>query len=474
MADRRPPHPPTSPPPRRPLAPRDRRRARRAARKAAAPVLRARPSPVDVPFLFGVLVLFCGGLVMLLSASMYAGLTQTQVEDPLFFFLRQVLFAVVGIAAATYVAVFNLRVLDRRWVGWAFYGLSLVLLLAVLAVGRVVGGARRWFSFGGFQLQPTEVCKILLIVCLAIYYSHLDRRRAEGRLERRTPFGTVAYGVWAEFLAPLALLLPAIALIAMEPHFSGIAILLLTAVSMILMSGARPRSIALGFLAVAVLVGVVVLLAVAFLPALLPVLPASLQKYANLTYVENRLAIFFHPETVSADLKLQMLQAIQALGAGGLTGVGFGMGRQKFGYLPMSYNDYIFAIIGEELGLIGALAVLGLFLFLLFRGLRIARRSGTTFGYLLAGGSTVLLVVQALLHIGVSTNSIPPTGISLPFFSYGGSSNLFFLAAVGIVLSVSRMPRPDNAAPAAAPTKPPRPAAPVRAPDAARRTEGRP
>jgi cell division protein FtsW len=402
------------------------------------PAPRTGPGPADALFSIVVLGLVCFGLVMLLSASMSEGLSKD--DQPLFFFAKQFLFTLIGAAICFFLSLQNPRRLDRPVFGLLLYGFATLLLVAVLVpgIGSVSGGARRWFAFGGFQVQPSEIAKFLLVFCLATYFSWVERKRSQGGLERRTPFRTFAVGIWFEFFLPIVLLAFWILPIAMEPHMSGIVILTLLAATLLCVSGARPRFLLAGLAILLVIALLLGLLAVALLPSLMPVLPDSLKKYTDLAYVTGRIDIFLHPEKVSSDQKWQTTQAVQAIGAGGLTGVGLGMGRQKYGYLPMSYNDYIFAIIGEELGLLGALLVLALFLVLLVRGTTIARRSGSTFGHVLATGYTVLLVLQALLNIGVATNSIPPTGISLPFFSYGGSSNLIFLSSVGVVLAVSR------------------------------------
>ncbi len=405
------------------------------------PVPGARPGPVDALFAVVVLALVCFGLVMLLSASMSEGLSRD--DSPLYFFGKQFVFTLIGAAVCFLVSLVNPRLYNRAWIGLLAYVGTFGILCLVLVphIGAVSGGARRWFSLGGIQVQPSEIAKVLLVFCLAVYYSRIERLRASGGLERATPFRTFRAALWVEFFLPFFCLLFWLVPIAMEPHMSGMVILTLVFAAVVCVSGARPRILLAGLAILVVVALVLGLLLVAMLPSLLPYLPESLQKYTNLTYIAGRFSVFFHPEQASDDLLWQTKQALQAIGAGGLTGVGLGLGRQKFGYLPMSYNDYIFAIIGEELGMLGAILVLALFLVLLFRGAVIARKAGGTFGYVLAAGYTTLLVVQALLNIGVATNSIPPTGISLPFFSYGGSSNLMFLAAVGVILAVSRTSR---------------------------------
>jgi cell division protein FtsW len=401
----------------------------------------ARPGPVDSLFAVVVLALVCFGLVMLLSASMSEGLSRD--DEPLYFFGKQFLFTLLGAGACLLFSLLNPRIYNKAWLALLAYAgtFGLLCLVLVPGIGSVSGGARRWFSFGGIQVQPSEVAKVLLVFCLAVYYSRVERLRASGGLERATRFRSFLASLLYEFFIPVTALGLCLVPMFLEPHVSGMVILTLVFAALVCVSGTRPRVLLVGvaiLLVVAILLGALLM---AILPSLLPYLPESLQKYTDLDYVVGRLTVFFHPELASTDLKWQTTQSIQAIGAGGLTGIGLGLGRQKFGYLPMSYNDYIFAIIGEELGLLGALVVLSLFLVLLVRGAIIARKSGSTFGYMLASGYTTLLVVQALLNIGVATNSIPPTGISLPFFSYGGSSNLMFLSAVGVILAVSRTTR---------------------------------
>ncbi len=172
--------------------------------------------------------------------------------------------------------------------------------------------------------------------------------------------------------------------------------------------------------------------------ALLPVLPENIRHYVDFQYVLDRLAIFSGSSSVSEDDLFQTTQSLNAIGSGGLFGVGFGNSIQKWGYLPMQYNDYIFSIIAEELGLIGASLVLLLFSVFLILGVRIAGKAATIHACLISFGYTMLIAVQAFLNIGVATKAIPPTGITLPFFSYGGTSTLFFFIAIGLLLCVSK------------------------------------
>jgi cell division protein FtsW len=182
----------------------------------------------------------------------------------------------------------------------------------------------------------------------------------------------------------------------------------------------------------------IIALVVAVFIAVRPLLPEKLQNYVDYEYVKTRLDIFSDIDSVDKDTSFQTRQSINAIGSGGIFGVGFGSSVQKWGYLPMQYNDYVFSIIAEELGLVGALSVLLLFSLYLILGVRIANRADSIYSMLIAFGYAVFIPVQAFLNIGVATNVVPPTGITLPFFSYGGTSSMIFVICVGFLLCVSR------------------------------------
>ncbi len=354
----------------------------------------------DFPFLFLTLLLLTMGLIMLWSASFPQSEYDTGYTDSGRYFRKQALCAAIGLGA---MYLFS-RIPSRQWyrLAWPIYAVSIALLLLVLVMGQSVNGARRWINIAGIQFQPSEVAKFAQIVLLA-------------RLTTR--FGpeakTFRYGVLGFGLAILGILVP----LALEKHLSAIMLMGLVAVVMMFVAGTRIRWLLAG--AAAALIFVIVYI--------------SFMGYAG-----DRVTAWLHPELDPGDTGYQILQSLYAIGSGGLFGLGWGKSRQKYLYLPFQYNDYIFAICCEELGLVGVLGIMGLFALLILRGYWIALRSPDRFSTVLAAGITTLMAVQTILNLGVVTNLLPSTGIALPFFSYGGTALAVNLGEMGILLSISR------------------------------------
>ena len=278
----------------------------------------------------------------------------------------------------------------------------LMLLLLVLVMGESVNGARRWVSIGGIQFQPSEIAKFTLILLFARLTKGFGK---EARAFRK---GVLGFGG-----ALLGILVP----LALEKHLSAIMLMGMVAVVMMFVAGTHPKWLLAGFAAAVVFVVVYV----------------SLMGYAG-----DRITAWLHPEQDPSDTGYQILQSLYAIGSGGFLGLGFGKSRQKYLYLPFQYNDYIFAIVCEELGLLGALLIIGLFAALILRGYWIALHARDRFSSVLAAGLITLIAVQTILNLGVVTNLLPSTGIALPFFSYGGTALAVNLGEMGIVLSISR------------------------------------
>lgn len=358
---------------------------------------RARRMGFDFSFLIVVLLLLTLGLIMVFSASYPSA--YYQYGDGLYFIKRQLMWAAVGIGAMIFTMNFDYRSYKKLAV--PILVVSLVLLAAVLVVGTDSNGAKRWLGIGGLTIQPSEIAKIAIIIYFAASLSEIGSKIRE-----------------LKYLIRYALLLLVfVALLLLEPHFSVCIIIGLTAVIILLVAGARFRYFAIASIPVAI-AGVVIAIAE----------PYRLQ----------RLVTFLDPFQDRLGDGWQIIQSLYAIGSGGLFGVGFGNSRQKFMYVSEPQNDFIFSIVCEELGLIGAVALLVLFGILIFRGIKIAVNAPDTFGSLLVIGLISLVGVQVVLNIAVVTSSIPTTGIPLPFFSAGGSSLVFLLAAMGIVLNVSR------------------------------------
>ncbi len=352
---------------------------------------------IDLPYFFLTLLLVAVGLIVLLSASYARAYHVT--GNSASYFTSQSVFALMGIAVLLFVS----RV-PYDWYRKFYrliYAVTVLLLVAVLLVGTNVNGATRWISLGFTQFQPSEIAKFSLIVTLSVIMS---RYRDEIKSLR------------VFFLCAGSLVLIAVLLI-LEPHFSATIIIASLCFCMMAVGGVNWKYL-----------GIVMALGGAGLLALL------------LTggYTSERITAWLAPESDPLDSGLQILQSEYAIGSGGLLGLGLGRGRQKYLYLPEEHNDYIFAIACEELGFVGAVAILLLFALLILRGYWIAIHARDRFSMLLGTGLTTLLALQVLLNVAVVTNLLPATGISLPFFSSGGTALIMQLAECGIVLNISR------------------------------------
>lgn len=364
-------------------------------------VMMPRLTRPDIWLLTAVSGLLGFGIVMVLNVSYFHA--EARYGDPYLFFRKHVVAVAVGLTLMLIVSRVRLDVLER----WASVMLPLCLLalLMVLApgVGSARGGAQRWIAFGGFSLQPAEFVKLGMVLYLARWIS-----RHRGELHNFRD------GV----LPALACVGACCALMLGQPDFGTAVILGLLLLLMLYVGGARPAHL-LGL----VLCGSVgILLAVQLAP-----------------YRMRRLLSFRDPWAYSQDAGFQLVQSLIAFGSGGLGGVGLGQSKQKMLFLPEAHTDFIFALVGEELGLIGALVVLTLFAVVAVRGFRIAMRHPDSFASLLAFGLTAVLILSAVVNIGVVLGMLPTKGLPLPFLSYGGSALLATMLEVGLLAALSRM-----------------------------------
>ena len=355
---------------------------------------------VDYSFLLLVLALLTVGLVMLYSASFAQSEYDTGYEISTKYLQKQAVCAAIGLAA---MYCFS-RIPANIWYrfAWPLYFVSIGLLLSVLVIGQEVNGAKRWINLAGIQFQPSEVAKFAMIVLFA------RLTRVFGLESKTFRFGVMGFGT-----ALMGILVP----LALEKHLSAIMLMGMVAVVMMFVAGTHPKW----------------LLAGAGAAALFVVIYISFMGYAG-----DRVTAWLHPEQDPGDTGYQILQSLYAIGSGGLFGLGFGKSRQKYLYLPFQYNDYIFAICCEELGLVGVLGIIVLFATTILRGYWIALRARDRFSTVLAAGLVTLIAVQTILNLCVVTNLLPSTGIALPFFSYGGTALAVNLGEMGIVLSISR------------------------------------
>lgn len=343
------------------------------------------------------------GLVSVYSAS--AVMAQSKGVADYYFLVRQMTAAAVGLVALAIAAQVDYRRL--RMLAWPILLVTIALLIVVImpgteAIAPRLNGARRWINFGPAQIQPSEVAKLSLIIWTAAL-----------AVKKQDKLASLSRGL-LPFLAVWGLVL---LLIFMEPNLSAACLVLLLAALVAFAGGAR-----IGHFILLALIG-------------LPILWAQVETVA---YRMKRIAAFLDPSHDPAGVSYQINQAMIAIGSGGLWGRGFGHGLQKFGYLPEPHNDFILAMIGEEWGFAGVLAIIIAFAAFALIGYRIAKQAEDLFGFLLAVGLTNLIVVQGLLHIAVNMAVVPTTGFTLPFVSYGGSSVLICLTAVGILVSVAR------------------------------------
>ena len=351
----------------------------------------------DFSFLITVILLLAIGLLMVFSASYPSAYYYH--NNGMYFINKQLLWAAMGVIAMILTANFDYR--RYKKLAPLLLGISIVLLIAVLLVGTNIKGAKRWIGVGSLTFQPSEVAKLALIIYFAASLAQNKSKIKEFKY-------LVRY--WAIMGVFMALLL-------LEPHFSICIILGMTLVIMLLVAGAKLRY---------------------FMLIAAPVFCGGLAMVILEPYRLKRLTTFLDPFADALGDGWQIIQSLYAIGSGGLFGLGFGNSRQKYLYIPEPQNDFIFSIVCEELGLIGALAILLLFAVLLWRGMKIAVSAPDTFGSLLVTGIIALVGVQVVLNIAVVTSTIPTTGIPLPFFSAGGSSLVFLMAAMGIILNVSK------------------------------------
>ena len=355
---------------------------------------------VDIPFLLLVLLLLTVGLAVLYSASYAQSEYDTSYQISTKYLQKQAICAAIGLAALFFFSRIPAR-FWHRW-AWALYAVSIALLLSVLVIGQEVNGAKRWINLAGIQFQPSEVAKFTLIVLFARLTTGFGQKAK-----------TFRYGVLGFGMALMGILVP----LALEKHLSAIMLMGMVAVVMMYVAGTRLKWLLAG-------AGAAVLFLIVYIQFM--------------GYAGDRVTAWLHPELDPGDTGYQILQSLYAIGSGGLFGLGYGKSRQKYLYLPFQYNDYIFAIACEELGLVGALGIMALFAAAILRGYRIALNAPDRFSTVLAAGLVTLIAVQTILNLGVVTNLLPSTGIALPFFSYGGTALAVNLGEMGIVLSISR------------------------------------
>ena len=383
--------------------------------------------PIDLPFLALVMILVAVGLIMVLSASFASAMYNLDRAvdtggDPMYYFNRQFGFAVMGV-----IAMFIISRIDYqhfRWMSIFVLVGSVVLMLLVFVpyFGRSGGGALRWIKIGPIRFQPSEIAKIGVIM---FFSARLSKRHPQPappkKWNRRTLLGRTLEKLdnvgFLELIPYGIALVVVLGVIALQGHMSAMILVVVAAASVLFAAG-----ISLGWFAAG---GALVSAALIFI-------------ITQTDYMTARIVIWQDPFSDPIGDGFQPIQSQIAIGSGGLLGTGLGNSRQKYLFLPEEHNDYIFSIVCEELGLVGATVIMALFALLIIRGYWLAIHARDRFGTLMIVGITTLTGMQVFFNIGVVTGFLPPTGISLPFFSYGGTALMIQLAEMGMVLSISR------------------------------------
>lgn len=364
--------------------------------------------PLDFILCITLFLLLALGIIMVLSASAPSALSMY--SNSYYYVIRQVAYAVVGIILMFIISKIDYRIYKKFYK--IAYWVSLIMLSLVImpVIGSGAKGATRWLDFGFVRFQPSEIAKIGLIIFYAGYLS-----------EHRTELGSFKDG----FVKPLLYLLPPVGvLFFLQDHLSASIIIIAIVSIMMIMAGSKVKY----FLTSGLGLGIAGI--------------AGMFMLAQITgkgdFRLARLTTFLNPWADATGDGWQVIQGLYAIGSGGLFGVGLGESKQKYLYIPEPHNDFIFAVLAEELGFIGCLVVIALFAVFIWRGILISMKSKDCFGSLVAVGITSLIGLQAIMNIAVVTSSMPATGISLPFFSYGGTALVILLCSVGILLNISR------------------------------------
>jgi len=346
-----------------------------------------------------VLGLLVIGIVMLFSTSAYA---RDSHGDVYFFIKRQAIWIGIGLAGCIFAALVNYQFWQKTWWLWFAVALAALALCYIPHIGMRINGSRRWVGYGPITFQPSELAKIATIFFLAAWFARPEK-----------PNGNMLLG----FVIPLAIISVPAALVLGEVDLGTTALMGTTAFVVMFIAGTNP--LLLGGLAVAGLGGLLVVA-------------------TQISERMGRLSAFLHPQTYKDDAGLQQMQALIAWGSGGMDGLGLGNGRQKMLYLPYAHTDFIFPIIGEELGLRFSLLVVFLFVVIIVCGIMIALHARDRFGMLLGCGIVSLLGLQAAVNIGVTTSLLPNKGLPLPFISYGGSNLAACLFGIGVLINIYR------------------------------------
>jgi cell division protein FtsW len=368
--------------------------------KKEVDILKVKSGGIDFGMFVITITLLCIGLVMVASASSYHALISY--GDSNYLFIRQFCFAVVGVIFMIVISKYDYR----NYKKWSYLGFILaviLLLLVITPLGVTRNGAKRWLGIGILQFQPSEIMKPVLVLAIATYLSRNTKKLNDFR----------------GYIVPIIMLLIVGLLMYLQKHLSGLLVLGVAAISVIFSSGIKMK--------VKYIIAIVLIAGLAITAFI----------FAD-DFRLQRIFSFLNPEQDIQDGNWQAAQSLYAIGSGGLFGRGLGQSRQKYLWLPEAQNDFIFSILGEELGFIGTSIVVLLFAFFIYKGYKIALTCKDFYGSLIATGITSVFAVQIIINIAVVTCTMPVTGMPLPFFSYGGTSLFINLCSMGILLNISK------------------------------------
>lgn len=359
---------------------------------------------IDKVLFYLVLILLVLGVVFVYSSSYYIAMKFTQ--NPYYFFIRQIIWALLSFGAFLMFMAIDYHHIQKYVKPLVFITIVLLLLVFLPGIGRESGGARRWIDFRLFSFNPSELAKVTVIIYLSFILT-----KKQGKLEDFT-FG---------FLPPLLLVAGIFFIILLQSGFSTAAVLLLVAFILFFIGGASVRHI------------------VAIFIMSLPVLITFI---VQVSYRKARILSFLNPWDDASGRGYHLIQSLNSFADGGFFGLGIGNSLQKMGKLPTPHTDFIFSVITEEIGMIGAIALASLYLLFFLRGILVVKNCDDRFGQMLSFGIVTLITLHAFLNMGIATGIVPPTGVSLPFVSYGGSSMLLMAIACGILLNISSQNKP--------------------------------
>lgn len=363
---------------------------------------------IDFPLFITIIILLCIGIIMMASASSYYSLNVY--GDSNYLLTRQLLFAVLGVVAMVVLSNINYNIY-KRW-SYLGYAIAIVLMIAVLFIGVERHGAQRWLDLGISTFQPSEFMKIALVMGISTYIAVNYKKMNNLKV----------------YIVPFLMLLVVMVIMYLQNHLSGTIIMIVAAGSIIFASGAKIkfRYVVAGIIALAGLI------------ALYFFTQSSDSEDGSSSFRLKRIISFMNPEEDISDGNWQAAQSLYAIGSGGIFGRGLGQSREKYLWLPEAQNDFIFAVLGEELGLVGTVGVLAIFAFFIYRGYLVALRCQDMYGSLMAIGITSVFALQIIVNIAVVTCSMPVTGMPLPFFSYGGTALFINICAMGVLLNISK------------------------------------